>query len=134
MAGGLFPNQVMLTSLRRHQGLVLDHCKNEHRHRYTNTKKYLDHCTCNEHEEKNFLGLHCAVDRLLLTDHHIQLDLQNKRSENGLLPFGGNYISNYLWHQRALSLLLSFLRTSPHSTHFTASLSILPLRWNCNVN
>ena len=40
MAGGLFlfPNQVMLTSLRRHQGLVLDHCKNEHRHRYTNTK------------------------------------------------------------------------------------------------
>ena len=31
-------NQVMLTSLSRHQGLVLDHCKNEHRHRYTNRK------------------------------------------------------------------------------------------------
>ena len=30
-------NQVMLR-LRRHQGLVLDHCKNEHRHRYTKTK------------------------------------------------------------------------------------------------
>ena len=23
--------------LGRHQGLVLDHCKNEHRHKYTNT-------------------------------------------------------------------------------------------------
>ena len=54
--------------LGRHQGLVLDHCKNEHRHKYTNAKehKYLDHCTCNEHEEKNTLGLHGAVDRLLL--------------------------------------------------------------------
>ena len=91
--------------------------------------KYLDHCTCNEHEEKNILGLHGAVDRLLLTDHHIQLDFQKKRSENGLLLFGANYISNYLWHQRALSLLLSFLRTLPHSTHFTPSLSIFPLRW-----
>ena len=28
-------NQVML---RRHQGLVLDHCKNEHKHKYKNTK------------------------------------------------------------------------------------------------
>ena len=28
-------NHVML--LRRHQGLVLDHCKNEHRHKYRNT-------------------------------------------------------------------------------------------------
>ena len=89
--------------------------------------KYLDHCTCNEQEEEYTLGLHGAVvDRLLLTDHHIQLDFQKKRSENGLLPFGGNYISNYLWHQRALSLLLSFLHTLPHSTHFTTFLSILP--------
>ena len=41
MAGGLFLclNQVMLSSsLSRHQGLVLDHCKNEYRHRYTKTK------------------------------------------------------------------------------------------------
>ena len=40
----------------------------------TNTKvhKYLDHC--NEHEEKNTLGLHGAVDRLLLPVHHIQLE------------------------------------------------------------
>ena len=30
-------HQVMLTRLRRHQGLVLDHCKNEHRHKYRNT-------------------------------------------------------------------------------------------------
>ena len=39
MALGLFLclNQVMLTSLRRHQGLVLDHCKNEHRRKNTNT-------------------------------------------------------------------------------------------------
>ena len=28
--------------------------------------KYLDQCTCNEHEEKNILGLHGAADRLLL--------------------------------------------------------------------
>ena len=42
MAGGLFLclNQVMLSSsLSRHQGLVLDHCKNEYRHRHQN-KKY----------------------------------------------------------------------------------------------
>ena len=41
MAGGIFLclNQVMLTWLRRHQGLVLEHCKNEHRHRYTKTKQ-----------------------------------------------------------------------------------------------
>ena len=60
--------------LGRHQGLVLDHCKNEHRHKYTNAKihKYLDHCTCNEHEEKDTLGLHGAVDRLLLSVDHIQ--------------------------------------------------------------
>ena len=40
----------------------------------TNTKiqKYLDHC--NEHEEKNTLGLHGPVDRLLLPVHHIQLE------------------------------------------------------------
>ena len=64
-------HQVMLG---RHQGLVLDQYKNEHRHKYTNAKthKYLDHCTCNEHEEKNTLGLHGAVDRLLLSVHHIQ--------------------------------------------------------------
>ena len=40
----------------------------------TNTKihKYLDHCTCNEHEEKDTLGLHGAVERLLLSVDHIQ--------------------------------------------------------------
>ena len=54
MAGGLFPNQVMLASLRRHQGLVLDHCKNEH-------------------EEKTVLGLHGASDQLLLPDHHFKV-------------------------------------------------------------
>ena len=60
--------------LGRHQGLVLDHCKNEHRHKYKNEKihKYLDHCTCNEHEEKDTLGLHGADDRLLLSVDHIQ--------------------------------------------------------------
>ena len=48
--------------------------ENQHRHKYKNTQihKYLDHCTCNEHEEKNTLGLHGAVDRLLLSVHHIQ--------------------------------------------------------------
>ena len=48
--------------------------ENQHRHKYISTKihKYLDHCTCNEHEEKNTLGLHGAVDRLLLSVHHIQ--------------------------------------------------------------
>ena len=42
--------------------------ENQQRHKYINTKihKYLDHCTCNEHEEKNTLGLHGAVNRLLL--------------------------------------------------------------------
>ena len=64
-------HQVMLG---RHQGLVLDQYKNEHRHKYTNAKthKYLDHYTCNEHEEKNTLGLHGAVDQLLLSVDHIQ--------------------------------------------------------------
>ena len=42
-------NQVML---RRHQGLVLDHCKNEH------------------NEEENAPGLHGSSDRLLLPGHH----------------------------------------------------------------
>ena len=48
--------------------------ENQHRHKYISTKihKYLDHCTCNEHEEKNNLGLHGAVDRLLLSVYHIQ--------------------------------------------------------------
>ena len=66
-------HQVMLTRLRRHQGLVLDHCKNEHRNKYK-IHKYLDHCTGNDHEEKNTLGLHGAVDRLLLSVHHIQYE------------------------------------------------------------
>ena len=45
-------NQVML---RRHQGLVLDYCKNEH------------------DEGKNAIGLHGSSDRLLLPGHHFQL-------------------------------------------------------------
>ena len=44
--------------------------------KYTNSKiqiqKYLDHCTCDEHEENNALGLHGAVNRFLLSVHHIQ--------------------------------------------------------------
>ena len=51
-------NQVML---RRHQGLVLNHCKTDLGH------KYLDHCK-NEHEKEN--TLHGASDRLLLPGHH----------------------------------------------------------------
>ena len=79
----------------------------------TNTKihKYLDHCTCDEHEEKKILGLHGAVDRLLLTDHHIQLDSQKKRSENGLLLYGA-YISLASKGFITTSLL------SPHLTTF----------------
>ena len=42
-------NQVML---RRHQGLVLDYCKNEH------------------DEGKNAIGLHGYSDQLLLPGHH----------------------------------------------------------------
>jgi len=41
-------------------------------------------------------------------------------------------MANYLWHQRALSLRLSFLRTLPHSAHFTPSTCILPLQWKLN--
>ena len=52
-------NHVML--LRRHQGLVLDHCKNEHRQKHRNTQKCLDHCQ-NEHKEEIALGLHGARD------------------------------------------------------------------------
>ena len=51
-------NQVML---RRHQGLVLNHCKTEQR------QKYLDHCK-NDHEKED--ALHGASDRLLLPGHH----------------------------------------------------------------
>ena len=47
--------EVLLTMLsRRRQGLVLDHCKNEH-------------------EEKTVLGLHDASDQPLLPDHPFQL-------------------------------------------------------------
>ena len=59
MAGGLFPNQVMLTSLRRHQDLVLGHCKNE------------------KGKEENALGLHGASEQLLLTDHYFQLAIED---------------------------------------------------------
>ena len=90
--------------------------------------KYLDHCICNEHEEKNVLGPHGAVDQLQLTDHHIQLDSQKERSVMAYCFM--EHIC--LWHQRALSLLLPFLRTLPHSTHFIPPLSILPLRWKLN--
>ena len=40
--------------------------------KYTNTKKYLDHYTCNKHKEKNTPGLHGAINRFLLSVHHIQ--------------------------------------------------------------
>ena len=45
---------------------------NQHRHKYISTKihKYLDHCTCDEHEEKKILGLHGAVGRLQLWRWH----------------------------------------------------------------
>ena len=47
--------KMLLTRLsRRRQGLVLDHCKNEH-------------------EEKTVLGLHDASDQPLLADHPFQL-------------------------------------------------------------
>ena len=46
--------KMLLTRLRRRQGLVLDHCKNEH-------------------EEKTVLGLHDASDQPLLPDHPFQL-------------------------------------------------------------
>ena len=51
-------NQVML---RRHQGLVLNHCKTDL------GQKYLDRCK-NEHEKE--IALHGASDRLLLPGHH----------------------------------------------------------------
>ena len=53
-------NQIML---RRHQGLVLDHCI-ARMSTDTNIEihKYLDHCE-NEHKEENALGLHGASDQ-----------------------------------------------------------------------
>ena len=51
-------NQVML---RRHQGLVLNHCKTDL------GQKYLDHYK-NDHEKED--ALHGASDRLLLPGHH----------------------------------------------------------------
>ena len=49
-----FNQEIFLTRLRRRQGLVLDHCKNEH-------------------EEEAVLGLHDASDQPLLPDHPFQL-------------------------------------------------------------
>ena len=124
MAGGIFLclNQVMLTFLRRHQGLVLDHCKNEQRHRYTKTKSAQIpgslHLQWARGEEYSWSSWRCrsvATDR---SSHPVGLSEEEERK----------------WLIAFLSLLLSFLCTLPPSTHFTASLSILPLCWNCNVN
>ena len=53
LAFGLY-QEMLLTRLSRRQGLVQDHCKNEH-------------------EEKTVLGLHDASDQPLLPDHPFQL-------------------------------------------------------------
>ena len=45
--------------------------------RLSTAHKYLDHCK-NEHDEENPRGLHGrASDRLLLPDHHFQLEYED---------------------------------------------------------
>ena len=131
MAGGLFLclNQVMLSSsLSRHQGLVLDHCKNEYRHRYTKTKSIQVprslHLKWVRGEEFSWSSWRCrsvATDR---SSHPVGLSEGEER--NGLLLYGA-YISGIkgLYHY-----------FSPFSApyHILHILSLLFLFFPCDGN
>ena len=120
MALGLFLclNQVMLTSLSRHQGLVLDHCKNEYRHRYTKTKSIQVprslHLKWVRGEEFSWSSWRCwsvATDR---SSHPVGLSEGEER--NGLLLYGA-YMS---------LTSKGFITTSPLSPHLTTFYTFYP--------
>ena len=121
MAGGLFLclNQVMLSSsLSRHQGLVLAHCKNEYRHRYTKTKSIQVpgslHMQWARGEECSWSSWCCrsvATDR---SSHPVGLSEGEER--NGLLLY-----------EAYMSLTSKgFITTSPLSPHLTTFYTFYP--------